>query len=154
MIRKLQLTPEDQAFFEKWSLGVERTLYFNWTPEGLLESYRKEECWGLWNTEGLQSVVCFLKPPLEVREILWLATSKKAEGQGLMRSLLSFVLDNPSINAHSHDVSGFLEVLLEVHEKNLKAIKLYAGLGFKEVGRRKNYYRDGASALLMAYKKP
>lgn len=45
-------------------------------------------------------------------------------------------------------------LFLEVGENNLPARKLYAGLGFIEVGRRKNYYRtanpaEQSSALVL-----
>ena len=38
--------------------------------------------------------------------------------------------------------NGSGKLLLEVRESNLPARGLYAKLGFEEVGRRKNYYRD------------
>jgi ribosomal-protein-alanine N-acetyltransferase len=40
------------------------------------------------------------------------------------------------------------EVFLEVRESNFPAIKLYYKLGFKEIGRRKGYYK-GEDALIM-----
>lgn len=41
-------------------------------------------------------------------------------------------------------------LFLEVGEDNLAARKLYAGLGFVEVGRRKNYYRTADPSEQMA----
>jgi [ribosomal protein S18]-alanine N-acetyltransferase len=38
--------------------------------------------------------------------------------------------------------TGATSVLLEVRESNLAARRLYEKLGFKEQGRRSNYYRD------------
>ncbi len=65
-----------------------------------------------------------------------------------MKKLLIQVI----INAKSQIPLVDLQVLLEVHEMNLKAIKLYAALGFVELRRRKNYYQDGSAALLMTLK--
>lgn len=41
------------------------------------------------------------------------------------------------------------KIILEVNSINYKAINLYKSLGFIEVGRRKNYYKQGEDALLM-----
>ena len=40
-------------------------------------------------------------------------------------------------------------ITLEVNENNLPAIKLYKNFNFKEVGKRKNYYKKGDTAILM-----
>ncbi len=39
---------------------------------------------------------------------------------------------------------------LEVRMNNEPAIELYKGLGFKRVGRRRGYYRDGTDALILS----
>jgi len=44
---------------------------------------------------------------------------------------------------------GFRVLTLEVSEKNLSAIKLYAKYGFETVGIRKNYYNDNENAIIM-----
>lgn len=45
-----------------------------------------------------------------------------------------------------------MEIFLEVREGNVTAIEFYKKNGFKEVGKRKNYYRDtGESAIIMVY---
>ncbi len=41
------------------------------------------------------------------------------------------------------------KIILEVNSINYKAISLYKSLGFIEVGRRKDYYKQGEDALLM-----
>lgn len=41
------------------------------------------------------------------------------------------------------------DILLEVRESNKKAINFYKKLGFKECSKRKNYYRDGETAIIM-----
>jgi ribosomal-protein-alanine N-acetyltransferase len=41
------------------------------------------------------------------------------------------------------------EAFLEVKASNKGAQRLYAKLGFEEVGRRRRYYSDGSDAVLM-----
>lgn len=72
-------------------------------------------------------------------EISILATVPQARRRGLMSHLLTLLRGR---------LRAGQQLWLEVHEGNLAARKLYEKLGFKQVGRRKGYYRDGASALL------
>ena len=45
-----------------------------------------------------------------------------------------------------------MEIFLEVREGNTTAREFYKKNGFKEAGKRKNYYRDtGESAIIMVY---
>ena len=79
-------------------------------------------------------------------EVLTLAVSARQRGKGLGRRLM-----DAAIRRLYHDRVGAL--ILEVDEGNVPALGLYGRLGFKEVGRRKNYYAvaGGApsSALVM-----
>jgi len=44
------------------------------------------------------------------------------------------------------------KIILEVSEKNIAALNFYHSFGFKTVGIRKNYYKDGSNALLQEKK--
>ena len=44
------------------------------------------------------------------------------------------------------------KIQLEVSEKNLEAINFYYSFGFKTIGIRKKYYKDGSNALLQEKK--
>jgi len=44
---------------------------------------------------------------------------------------------------------GADRVLLEVREDNADALAFYAARGFVEVDRRRRYYRDGATAVVL-----
>ena len=44
------------------------------------------------------------------------------------------------------------KIFLEVSEKNLAAINFYHSFGFKTIGIRKKYYKDGSNALLQEKK--
>ncbi len=41
------------------------------------------------------------------------------------------------------------DILVEVDEKNIKAINLYKKLGFKEIKKISNYYKNGNNALVL-----
>jgi ribosomal-protein-alanine N-acetyltransferase len=79
-------------------------------------------------------------------EILSVAIDSRQRGRGLGRKLLDWHLRNLA-------GQGTRAVFLEVDENNLAAIKLYRRAGFREVGRRPNYYPQAggqaASALIL-----
>ena len=65
-------------------------------------------------------------------------------GKNLLLELINFAKEN------------FLDIFLEVAEKNLPAIYLYESLGFKKISVRKNYYKfpdDVQDAIVMKYEK-
>jgi len=65
-------------------------------------------------------------------------------GQGLGTQFMRFLLDF----ARRH---GCIEASLEVRPSNAVALRLYRGIGFLPVGRRRNYYTDShEDALVMA----
>ena len=67
-------------------------------------------------------------------EILNLAVAPGGRRHGLGRALVRVILDALA-------GQGVRHVYLEVRESNAPARGLYAAHGFKEVGRRKQYYR-------------
>ena len=79
-------------------------------------------------------------------EVLTVAVAPRQRGRGLGRRLMDAVL-----RRLYHD--RVKSVFLEVDDGNAPALGLYRTLGFREVGRRKNYYeRPGAppsTALVM-----
>jgi ribosomal-protein-alanine N-acetyltransferase len=76
-------------------------------------------------------------------EILSIAVARSWRGRGLARRLLDL---------HLRRLAGFglRAVFLEVDEDNAPARRLYAGAGFREVGRRPGYYTQGAGAATAA----
>ena len=92
-------------------------------------------------------IVCFggIKIILDEANIMNIVTRKDKRNQGFAR----FVL-NELINISKEQ--NCTSITLEVNENNLPAIHLYELFDFKEVGRRKNYYRNGNTAILMTLK--
>ena len=55
------------------------------------------------------------------------------------------------ISSFLKSIKSSSSVFLEVKKSNLNAIELYKTIGFKVFDQRKNYYKDGSSALMMNY---
>jgi ribosomal-protein-alanine N-acetyltransferase len=71
-------------------------------------------------------------------EILSVAVSHACRGRGVARDLLQLHLRRLAGN-------GVRTVFLEVDETNTPALRLYRRAGFREVGRRPNYYATAAA---------
>jgi ribosomal-protein-alanine N-acetyltransferase len=76
-------------------------------------------------------------------EILTLAVVPEARRAGVGRALVSAASDVAR-------EQGASRLHLEVSKENAAARALYAGLGFREIGRRTRYYADGADALMLS----
>lgn len=74
-----------------------------------------------------------------------LAVAPEARGRSIGTQLVQSMLLKHGISAASPDSSCFLEV----KEGNSAAQAMYQKLGFRVVGRRKNFYPDGSAAVLM-----
>lgn len=92
-------------------------------------------------------IVCFggIKIILDEANIMDIVTRKDKRNQGFARFVLNELI---TISKEQNCTS----ITLEVNENNLPAIHLYELFDFKEVGRRKNYYKNGNTAILMTLK--
>lgn len=72
-------------------------------------------------------------PVVDEAHLLSISVAKKFQGKGYGARLLSQVLKL----AREY---GATTVLLEVRPSNAKALRLYQHFGFREIGRRKDYY--------------
>ncbi len=77
-------------------------------------------------------------------EVLILATHPDHRRRGVARRLLDEA-------AACWQVEGVVEAFLEVRADNAPARALYAAAGWREVGRRRAYYRDGEDAVLLRW---
>jgi len=75
-------------------------------------------------------------------EILSVAIAPAWRGRGFARPLLD-------LHVRRLAGLGIRAVFLEVDENNEPACRLYRNAGFSEVGVRKGYYQEGASALVL-----
>ena len=89
-------------------------------------------------------ITCFggIKIILDEANIMDIVTKKNRRGNGFAKLLL-----NELINISKEENCS--SITLEVNENNLPAMNLYINFNFKEVGKRKNYYKNGDTAILM-----
>ncbi len=88
-------------------------------------------------------ILAFLayRPCGDALEVGALATLPEARGEGLMSGLLRYLKSRLLLRGQ--------EIWLEVSSANGAARRVYDALGFRVVGARPSYYRDGSTALLM-----
>lgn len=109
-----------------------------WSEDQIREEIREAISLGYFESNHLIAFL-FARESDGVLEITNLGTDLQFRRQGTMRRLLKELMNMKSNSA----------IWLEVHEANQPAIRLYESLNFLEVGRRRNYYKDGAAAVLM-----
>jgi len=92
-------------------------------------------------------IVCFggIKIILDEANVMDIVTKKDKRNQGFAKFLL-----NELINISKE--KDCTTITLEVRENNKPAIHLYELFHFEEVGRRKKYYKNGDTAILMTHK--
>ena len=79
----------------------------------------------------------------EVAELQRIAVTPEARRRGIAGQLLQAVRQRATRQ-------GADRLLLEVRESNTAALALYRRAGFVEIDRRARYYRDGATAIVLA----
>ncbi len=130
-------------------INTQKNTYgFNWNRQQLQSEFATSKCFVL---EKIKVIVAFLavKELTEADEItcIFVPISQRGAGYGqrIIRDFLA-VRGLTRDNAAGRN----REVWLEVHERNLPAIKLYQELGFITVGNRNNYYPGGGKAILLS----
>ena len=92
---------------------------------------------------------------IESTDVFEIAIKKEYQGRGFGEMLLTESikklieeeknLENKNINKNFSEN----KFLLEVNENNVKALRLYKKIGFKEIFIRKNYYGENENAIIM-----
>jgi len=78
----------------------------------------------------------------DIAELQRIGVAETARRTGLATALLDEVVaEAPATGAN--------RMLLEVRENNAGALAFYAARGFIEIDRRRRYYRDGATAVVL-----
>ena len=115
-----------------------------WSERSIREELGNE--WAFWLTamEGERLLGYIgIQYGLDGGDIMTIATEPDYWGKGIGKKLVL-----AAVEILKEKNLGYLT--LEVRPSNLPAIALYESLGFREVGRRKKYYRDPTEdALLM-----
>jgi ribosomal-protein-alanine acetyltransferase len=105
-----------------------------WTPAGY-------ECVVALLENQLAGFLVFRKTSVTELEVLNLAVQPAFRRRGVARRMMQFMLDG-----HRGDV------FLEVRQSNQTARKFYESIGFREISRRKDYYRNPVeSGIVMKF---
>ena len=75
-------------------------------------------------------------------DIINVVIDKNYQHQGFGQALFSKMEEEAKLNSCSN-------IMLEVKETNLNAIKFYQKQGYEQISIRKNYYQDHTNALIM-----
>ncbi|WP_067138993.1 GNAT family N-acetyltransferase [Oceanivirga salmonicida] len=78
---------------------------------------------------------CILLDSIDVYEIFEIAVLPKYRKQGIATKLIEKLPNNK-------------DIFLEVNEENIGAVNLYKKNGFKEISRRKAYYKDKTAIIM------
>lgn len=142
-MRKLQSADAEEVF------EFLRSIYSNsaypmggsWTLSLVEKELENGFGWALVTEDGKINGVILARKLEESWDISFLGLAKSNRGKGQMDQFFTIVREK-----YFHK----WPVWLEVHELNLPALNLYKRLGFRQVGRRLRYYRDGAAAVLLS----
>lgn len=117
-------------------LAIESHVYpFPWSRQVFISTILEgHDCW-VARDVGNDVVGYFvMMPVVEEAHLLNIAVRDNLQGRGLGRKLLEHVIELAR-------EKKFDSILLEVRPSNARAVDLYERYGFKEIGRRKNYYQ-------------
>ena len=126
---------------------IEKDVFINdhWTFEMVEKELKNLSSQTTWIIEESSVILgyCMIRIFCNEANITNMAIKSSRQREGLGSFLLGHVLNQLPINS---------SVFLEVKEGNLSAINLYQRLGFKVINLRRNYYKDGRTALIMHLK--
>ena len=165
-------------YFSEIMLGEQYEIYclFNFMGENIFvkklkdESRKEDENFGKKqkektnfdkNEENQKNVLGYIVfyGTIESTDIFEVAIEKKYQGRGFGEILMTGSMGKLSEDRKNLKGNDLLEnektdfsenkFLLEVNEKNVKALKLYKKIGFEEISIRKNYYGKDENAVIM-----
>ena len=85
---------------------------------------------------------------IENTDIFEIAIKKEYQGQSFGEKLLKESMED-IVKKNINGNFSKNKFMLEVNEKNVKAIKLYEKIGFERISVRKNYYGKNENAMIM-----
>ena len=129
-LKQIYQIEKDVFIKDHWTFGM---------VERELENLSGQTTWIIEESSAILGY-CMMRIFCNEANITNIAIKSSCQRQGLGSFLLEHVLNQLPIKS---------SVFLEVKEGNLSAINLYQRLGFKVISLRKNYYKDGRTALIM-----
>lgn len=117
-----------------------------WSEKSIREELNNE--WAIWYVAMEENDLLGyigVQYGLDGGDIMTIATAPEHRGNGIAKQLISVILEVFKEKALQY-------LTLEVRPSNASALCLYQKLGFREVGRRKKYYREPTEdALLLTF---
>ena len=113
-----------------------------WSKKQWAEEFKKEgsQIFGLFFA-NLLIAICVSQVVLDEAQINYFVVDQKFRKRGFGFYLMSYLIKRcEKINLN--------RLLLEVSQSNITANRFYSRFDFFTVGVRKNYYKDGSSAIL------
>ena len=137
-IRKASLDDLNQIYL------IEKDVFSSehWTLEMVERELKNFLGATTWIIEASTVVLgyCMMRIVSNEANVINMSIKSSRQREGLGSFLLAYVLNQLPINS---------SVFLEVKEGNLSAVNLYKRLGFRVINLRRNYYKDGRTALIM-----
>ena len=106
-----------------------------WSEVAILESLNNNTTFFVFEENGRVQGYAGLQIVLDEGYVTNIAVTKTARGRGIGQSLVEAL-----INLGTQ--KGLAFISLEVRQSNLPAVSLYTKCGFKNVGKRKNFYQN------------
>ncbi len=116
--------------------------FFNWSRDSLTSELLLSQTL-VFKAGGIVSAFLLFRETVEDIEIIVLGTQPDHQKQGMMGALIGFI---QNLAAEQNKT-----LRLEVHENNESAKRIYISKAFQLRGKRKDYYPDGAAALLFVW---
>ena len=150
MIHLVPVTRENQDSFMNGILDIE-TLSFSspWSSGAFMQEINNpiSHLWALLANGPLAGYMCFWLFDTEI-ELINLAIHPHWRGKGCGKRLMEKMVETGVSK-------GIHQIWLDVRVSNETAQRLYCGLGFEAVGRRRGYYTDTREdALVMTLHLP
>tara|TARA_B100000902_G_scaffold313192_1_gene303583 strand:- start:97 stop:537 length:441 start_codon:yes stop_codon:yes gene_type:complete len=113
-----------------------------WSKKQWENEFNKNEVkvFGLFFYDRLVGI-CVIQVVIDEAHINYFAINKKFHRQGFGTFLMNYLINHC-------DLLSIKKLLLEVSQDNISAEGFYSRFDFSTIGIRKNYYKDGSSALL------
>ena len=113
-----------------------------WSSDDFLFASKRKFCVRVSEEKGAVCGLVAFRMVSDEAEILNLAVNSKQRRQGIGSRLLETMIE-------ACKAAGVNKIFLEVRESNGGARKFYSRMGFKEDGRRRQYYREPAEDALV-----
>ena len=121
---------------EKGIAALEKECFSSpWSENAILESYNSDTKFFVFEENETILGYAGLQTVLDEGYVTNIAVTKLARGRGIGKALINTLIDFGKDKKLAF-------ISLEVRQSNIPAISLYTKCGFKDMGKRKNFYQN------------